>query len=124
MRRRRLTPDQVRLMVPSNVITRSLGPEGQVEVDMEGPFPVEPGDIYVLCSDGLSGQVSDDEIGALAVLLPADEACNSLIDLANLRGGPDNITALVIRSPRTSGGGSSQPASRRVAATGAWPARS
>jgi len=118
MRRRRLTPDQVRLMVPSNVITRSLGPEGQVEVDVEGPFPVEPGDIYVLCSDGLSGQVSDDEIGVLAVLLPADEACNSLIDLANLRGGPDNITALVIRSPRTSGGGSSQPASRRVAATG------
>lgn len=115
MRRRRLTPDQVRLMVPSNVITRSLGPEAQVEIDLEGPLPVEASDIYVLCSDGLSGQATDQEIGVLASWLPADEACNSLIDLANLRGGPDNITTLVIRVPGASDDGQPRASAKREA---------
>jgi protein phosphatase len=83
--------------IPSNVIVRSLGPEPLVEVDIEGPHPVRAGDVYVLCSDGLSGQVSDTEIGAIASVLPTAEACQVLIDLANLRGGPDNITALIVQ---------------------------
>ena len=83
--------------IPSNVIVRSLGPEPLVQVDVEGPHPIEPGDIYLLCSDGLSGQVSDSEIGAIASLLPPAEACRFLVDLANLGGGPDNITVLIAR---------------------------
>src|SRR5262249_37797377 len=59
--------------------------------------PIRAGDIYVLCSDGLSGQVGDAEIGAVASSLPPAEACRFLIDLANLRGGPDNITVIVVR---------------------------
>jgi protein phosphatase len=83
--------------IPSNVIVRSLGPEPLVQVDVEGPHPVRVGDIYLLCSDGLSGQVSDAEIGSIASLLPPAEACRLLVDLANLRGGPDNITVLIVR---------------------------
>ncbi len=95
-RRQRINPENVQ-GIPSNVIVRSLGPEPLVQVDVEGPHPVQKGDIYVLCSDGLSGQVSDHEIGAVASVLPPEEACRFLVDLANLRGGPDNITVVVVR---------------------------
>ena len=78
--------------IGKNVITRSLGPNSKVKVDLEGPHPVHKGDIFLLCSDGLSGQVKDEEIGAIARHLPPEEAARVLIDLANLRGGPDNVT--------------------------------
>ena len=83
--------------VPANVIIRSLGPEPLVQVDVEGPHAFQPGDYFLLCSDGLSGLVTDREIGAVVSTLPPAEACRFLIHLANLQGGPDNITALVIR---------------------------
>ena len=83
--------------IPKNVITRSLGPNAEVVVDVEGPFQVQPGDRFLLCSDGLSGQVEDAEIGTLIDCLPEDLASRVLIDLANLRGGPDNSTVIVLR---------------------------
>lgn len=83
--------------IPKNIITRSLGPNAEVQVDLEGPFPVQAGDTFLLCSDGLSGQVQDDEIGKVLACLPPKEAVQTLIDLANLRGGPDNITVVVVR---------------------------
>ncbi|MFO0455413.1 MAG: PP2C family protein-serine/threonine phosphatase [Planctomycetota bacterium] len=83
--------------IPKNVITRSLGPYPEVQVDLEGPFPVLPGDSYLLCSDGLTGQVTDEEIGAVLAVLPPAEATRFLIDLANLRGGPDNTTIIIAR---------------------------
>src|SRR5262245_19676932 len=95
-KQQRIDPDKVE-NIPHNVIVRSLGPEPLVQVDIEGPHPLRPGDIYVLCSDGLSGQVTDQELGAVATALPPAEACRFLVDLANLRGGPDNITAWIIR---------------------------
>jgi serine/threonine protein phosphatase PrpC len=95
-RKQRLQPEEV-ANVRSNVILRSLGPEAFVQVDVEGPYPVQPGDTFVLCSDGLSGQVSDREIGLVAGGLPPPEASRFLVDLANLRGGPDNITIIVVR---------------------------
>jgi protein phosphatase len=84
-------------MVPKNIITRSLGPQATVQVDMEGPFPLEHGDTFLLCSDGLTGQIADEELGPILANLPPHEAAQVLIDLANLRGGPDNITVIVIR---------------------------
>ncbi|MFN9435936.1 MAG: PP2C family protein-serine/threonine phosphatase, partial [Planctomycetota bacterium] len=81
--------------VPKNVITRSLGPNPNVQVDLEGPFPLQNGDRFLLCSDGLSGQLTDEEIGILLGSLDLDMAVRAMIDLANLRGGPDNITVAV-----------------------------
>jgi len=81
--------------IPKNVITRSLGPHETVEVDIEGPFPVEPGDQFLICSDGLTGLVEDAEIGVLVDCLPVELATRVLVDLANLRGGPDNITVVI-----------------------------
>src|SRR5262245_9703452 len=95
-RRQRIDPDELQ-GIPSNVIVRSLGPEPLVQVDVEGPHPVRAGDLFVLCSDGLSGPLADSEIGAVATALPPAEACRLLIDLANLHGGPDNITVMVVR---------------------------
>lgn len=83
--------------VSKNIITRSLGPNAAVQVDLEGPYPVQAGDTFLLCSDGLSGQVKDDEIGLVLGCLPPSEAAQALVDLANLRGGPDNITVVVAR---------------------------
>ncbi|MBX9681863.1 MAG: protein phosphatase 2C domain-containing protein [Gemmataceae bacterium] len=96
-RRQGKSPDELQGVVPSNVIVRSLGPENSVQVDVEGPHPVQPGDTYVVCSDGLCGPVSDEEIGAAASTLPAEEACRFLIHLANMKGGPDNITLVVAK---------------------------
>jgi protein phosphatase len=95
-RRQKVPPEQLQGM-KSNVIIRSLGPDAMVQVDVEGPHPLEPGDIFVLCSDGLSGPLNDSEIGAIASMLPPAEACDFLIQLANLRGGPDNITVQIVR---------------------------
>lgn len=92
-----MTPEEVMEREPRNVITRCLGPEPRVHVDTEGPFLVLPGDVYVLCSDGLHGLVSDAEIGTIGRELPPAEACQFLVDLANLRGGTDNITVVVAR---------------------------
>jgi protein phosphatase len=96
-RRQKVNPDDLQ-GIPSNVIVRSLGPEPLVQVDVEGPHPVRKGDLFVLCSDGLSGPLTDREIGAVVSALPPAEACRFLIDLANLQGGPDNITVLVVRA--------------------------
>jgi protein phosphatase len=97
MRRKLLPDDESSIAVPKNVITRSLGPDPSVEVDIEGPFAVEPNDVYLLCSDGLSGPVIDPELGAFAENFHPKDACRYLLHLANLRGGLDNITVVLLR---------------------------
>lgn len=89
---------QETLNIPKNVITRSLGPQASVQVDLEGPSEISEGDSFVLCSDGLTGRVSDDEIGAIVSTLPPEKAARLLVDMANLRGGPDNITVLIAKA--------------------------
>ena len=89
--------EDVPSFIPRNVITRSMGPNPDVQVDIEGPFPVQIGDTFLLCSDGLSGRVSDTEIGQILTTLAPHEATQALVHLANLRGGPDNITVVIAR---------------------------
>ncbi|OAI41514.1 hypothetical protein AYO40_00330 [Planctomycetaceae bacterium SCGC AG-212-D15] len=101
-RRQRVRPDQI-TGVPTNVIVRSLGPEGHVQVDVEGPHPVRKGDAYLLCSDGLSGQLSAKELGAIATYFSPEDACRLAVDLANLSGGPDNITVIIVRANESFG---------------------
>src|SRR5262249_6220337 len=97
VRRNHPTSEQAKLSVPKNVITRSLGPEVEIEVDIEGPLAVDLGDVYLLCSDGLSGPVDDHEIGVFAANFHPRDGCRYLISLANLRGGLDNITVVIVR---------------------------
>ena len=84
--------------LPTNVITRALGMQDGVAVDLYFE-PVEAGDIYVLCSDGLSGMVSDEDI--LGIVHDADtdieSAIKALISAANDKGGEDNTTVVLIR---------------------------
>lgn len=92
-----LPDDESENLIPKNVITRSLGPYPNVKVDLEGPFPIQVGDVFMLCSDGLTGLVEDSELGPLLANLPANEAARVLVDLSNLRGGPDNITLIIVK---------------------------
>ena len=95
---RQLTEDADELpAIPKNIITRSLGPHPTVQVDLEGPHPIELGDTYLLCTDGLTGKVADEELGPILQCLPPQEAAQVMVDLANLRGGSDNITVIVVR---------------------------
>jgi protein phosphatase len=94
-RRQKVDPSALQ-GVRNNIIVRSLGPDAMVQVDVEGPHPLQVGDRFVLCSDGLSGQLSDHEIGTIASVMPPAEACRFLVNLANLRGGPDNITVVIV----------------------------
>lgn len=83
--------------IPKNIITRSLGPTENLTVDVEGPFETRPGDTFLMCSDGLSGRVEDAEIGQILELFSPENATEALVNLANLRGGPDNCTVVVAR---------------------------
>ncbi|MEI7894260.1 MAG: Stp1/IreP family PP2C-type Ser/Thr phosphatase [Myxococcales bacterium] len=89
--------DEQKSELPKNVITRALGMQDQVVVDLQHDDP-KLGDVYLLCSDGLSGMLTDDEIQSIVAQAPdIREACRRLIHRANERGGEDNITAVVIR---------------------------
>lgn len=100
--------------IPRNVITRSLGPNSEVEVDVEGPFPIQKGDRFLLCSDGLTGLVEDAEIGTLMDCLPEDLATRVLVDLANLRGGSDNTTVIIVRVEDDPSGSKTHSRKRRI----------
>ena len=82
-----------------SVLTRALGAGPTVDIDLlDNALAVAAGDVFLLCSDGLWGQISDEEL--VRVVTPARDPaqlCEDLIALANERGGPDNITVQVVR---------------------------
>lgn len=81
----------------SNVISRSLGGQGDVEVEhAPEAYTLEEGDIFLLCTDGLSGLVSEREMAYTLSTLPPADAAERLIDRANEEGGHDNITVEVV----------------------------
>ncbi|GAC1344002.1 MAG: hypothetical protein NVSMB27_04450 [Ktedonobacteraceae bacterium] len=91
-----LTEDQARTHAQRNVITRCLGTQADVEIDVF-PEAIEEKDALVLCTDGLSaGQVSDDEIRKIVDQTAPQESVYHLVERANENGGPDNITAIVV----------------------------
>jgi protein phosphatase len=90
-----LSPDDAMVSRFRNIITRSVGFEPSVEPDLI-TAPVEAGDCYLLCSDGLSNYLSADEIGAVLTTRFYGDAGPALVEMANDRGGDDNITCVVI----------------------------
>lgn len=92
-----ITPEQAKTHRMRNVITRALGFDDAVDVEVRSES-VAPGDVFLLCSDGLSGKVQPAEMAEAIAALSLDDAVRRLIALANARGGEDNITALAVRA--------------------------
>ena len=96
-RQGKLTAAEARVHPQRSMILRALGIAADVEVDTYC-FTGQPGDVFLLCSDGLCGLVHDEVMGeVLESAESLDQAARELVDLANLSGGPDNITALLFR---------------------------
>jgi len=97
-----LTEDELSRL-PKNIITRALGMKDAVKVDMRTE-KLQDGDIFLLCSDGLSGMVTDEEmLDIVSITDDLEEACDLLISLANDAGGTDNITVVLVRSDAIEG---------------------
>lgn len=98
VRRGRMSPVEALHSPYRNVITRALGTHPDVDADI---FEVEsePGDLFLLCSDGLTREIDDDQIESILGLdLPLGELCDRLVTAANEAGGHDNITCLLARA--------------------------
>jgi protein phosphatase len=94
---KKLSASEIASFPHKNVIVRALGMKSSVEVDIIVDHP-RLGDLYLLCSDGLSGMVTDTEIAGLAIEEPdLDRLCERLISTANENGGVDNITVVCAR---------------------------
>ncbi len=97
IRQGKLTPEEAEEHPQRSVITRALGPEASVEVDVRS-FRGRPGDVYLLCSDGLTTMVGEAELLRLLALHERlAEAGEALIAAANSAGGKDNITVVLLR---------------------------
>ncbi len=90
-----MTPAEAENSPYKNVITRSVGAASTAQPDLFVET-VRPGDLWILCSDGLTGYVTDDELLQIAQKQAPSEAARQCIELANARGGRDNITVFVI----------------------------
>jgi len=96
-----LSPDEIAAFPHKNVIVRALGMRDTVQVDIHVDAP-RLGDVYLLCSDGLSGMITDPQIAEILQRgQDLDQACEELIALANQNGGLDNVTAILIRVEAT-----------------------
>jgi serine/threonine protein phosphatase PrpC len=91
-----ITPEEAKNHRMRNVITRSLGYQEDVEVDLQ-VLAVRRGDTFLMCSDGLSGHVQDTEMGESMTRQGPQVAARGLIELACERGGEDNITTIIAR---------------------------
>ncbi len=92
-----LTPEQARTHPQRNILYRSIGTDPSVDVDTRSEA-LEPGDIVLLCSDGLVNHVNDEEMAQIALGEPdLDRAATRLISMANERGGRDNISVVMVR---------------------------
>ncbi len=99
VRRGRLTPAQAAIHPERSILTRAVGLDPRVPVDTPDAVELRAGDQVLLCSDGLTEAVDDDQIaGLLSSEGDGDAACRSLIDAANAAGGPDNITVVLLRA--------------------------
>lgn len=93
-----ITKEQARYSQNKNLVTRAVGIDPEVETEVH-TYAVEPGDIYLLCSDGLSDMVTDEDIHAALSTLQANLplAAKQLVQLANDNGGRDNISVILVR---------------------------
>jgi PPM family protein phosphatase len=97
VRQGKLTPQEADHHPQRSIITRALGPEAAVEADSH-TWPARDGDVYLICSDGLTSMISEREVGELlAGTTSLSDAGRKLVDAANAAGGRDNITVILFR---------------------------
>ena len=94
-----LSPEEARTAASRNILTRALGTEPIVEVDLD-THPTQPEDLYLLCSDGLTEMLPDVEIAAILVVFGALllDAADELVRRANANGGVDNVSVILVRT--------------------------
>ncbi len=92
------TPEEAYAKTPKNLVTRAMGIDDKVEVDLKEETAI-PGDIYLLCSDGLNDMVADEEIHLTLSKYSANlvQAAENLVQSANRHGGKDNISVILVR---------------------------
>ena len=110
IRQGRLTPEEAEDHPQRSIITRALGPEAVVEIDTQS-FRARPGDVYLLCSDGLTTMLSEATVAEVLLAYPRlREAGERLIARANEAGGRDNITVILLRLEEVGGDGATKMA--------------
>ena len=114
----KLTPEEAHTHPQRSVITRAVGPEARVEVDTQ-TSPARDGDVFLICSDGLTTMVGESDIAELLGSAGTlEEAGRRLIDAANAAGGRDNITVVLFRVEDVGAGGASTRAAAASQETG------
>lgn len=97
LKAKKLTPEEIEAFPHKNVIVRALGMKDTVQVDVSR-YECREGDEFLLCSDGLSGMVTDAQIQETLAKVPdLEAACQQLIEMANAAGGNDNVTCIIAR---------------------------
>src|SRR6185436_14337247 len=109
VRQGKLTPQEADHHPQRSIITRALGPEAAVEADSH-TWPARDGDVYLICSDGLTSMISERQVGELLAAAPSlSDAGRKLVDAANAAGGRDNITVILFRLEDVGALGGSRP---------------
>lgn len=93
-----ITREEARLSQNKNLVTRAMGIDPQVEPEIK-TYPAQPGDVYLLCSDGLNDMVEDEEIRLTLATLQSNLplAANQLVQMANDNGGRDNVSVILVK---------------------------
>jgi serine/threonine protein phosphatase PrpC len=125
VRQGKLTAEEADHHPQRSIITRALGPEAAVEADSH-TWPARHGDVYLICSDGLTSMISEGQVGELlAAARSLPEAGRALIDAANAAGGRDNITVILFRLEEVGsvgrGGAAAQDTTEQEAVTARGP---
>lgn len=96
-----ISAEEARFSQNRNLVTRALGVDPEVETEIHD-YPVLPGDIYLLCSDGLNDMVEDEDIGMTLQALGSnlELAASQLIEMANDNGGRDNVSVILVKAVR------------------------
>jgi len=100
-----LSPEEAQVHPQRNIVTRALGIEDEIELEVHD-HEAQVGDIFLLCSDGLTDMLDDAKISAhLAAGKPLGEVASALVDAANEAGGRDNVSAILVQvgSPQSPG---------------------
>ena len=92
-----ISREEARSSPHRNMLMKAIGISEDLEVEIYDPFNVQPGDIYLLCSDGLTEYIEEEELRSILNIYDPAEACKLLVKIANKRGGKDNITVQIAK---------------------------